>query len=195
MEGALDWALPQQEGGRGRAPRWSPELFPDLERRKHSTIFPPQPPAPSHIHTHTHSRGVYAGIPAWTGGRHFLGMANPVPQPNRGDAVGCNGQRLQESGQAPGVENVSDPRAWSPCSILETWLPLRDWGSGLGLSYGHPRDRFSIHCSSLPNIEQINTGSPCTWGCFFQRTSLNALMAWVTPVSQRYHSFLLYIME
>lgn len=139
-----------------RAPRWSPELFPDLERRKHSTIFPPQPPAPSHIHTHTHSRGVYAGIPAWTGGRHFLGMANPVPQPNRGDAVGCNGQRLQESGQAPGVENVSDPRAWSPCSILETWLPLRDWGSGLGLSYGHPRDRFSIHCSSLPKSIQMN---------------------------------------
>lgn len=54
MEGALDWALPQQEGGRGRAPRWSPELFPDLERRKHSTIFPPPTPR-SITHTHTHT--------------------------------------------------------------------------------------------------------------------------------------------
>ena len=53
MEGALDWALPQQEGGRGRAPRWSPELFPDLERRKHSTIFPPPTPR-SITHTPTH---------------------------------------------------------------------------------------------------------------------------------------------
>lgn len=34
-------------------------------------------------------------------------MANPVPQPNRGAAVGCAGQRLQESERAPGVENVS----------------------------------------------------------------------------------------
>lgn len=28
-----------------RAPRWSPDLFPDLERRKHST-FPLSPPLP-----------------------------------------------------------------------------------------------------------------------------------------------------
>lgn len=34
-------------------------------------------------------------------------MANPVPQPNPGAAVGCDGQRLQESKQAPGVETVS----------------------------------------------------------------------------------------
>ena len=34
-------------------------------------------------------------------------MANPVPQPNQGDAVGCDGQRLQESERAPGVENVA----------------------------------------------------------------------------------------
>lgn len=87
-----------------RAPKWSPDLFSDLERRKHSTISHPTPP---HNTTHTLSRGGYAGIPAWTGGRHFLGMANPVPQPNRGAAVGCDGQRLQESKQAPGVENVS----------------------------------------------------------------------------------------
>lgn len=85
-----------------RAPWWSPDLFPDLERRKHSAISPH--PFRS---THTHSRGVYAGIPAWTGGRRFLGMANPVPQPNQGAPVGFDGQRLQESEQAPGVENVS----------------------------------------------------------------------------------------
>ena len=83
-----------------------PRTLPGLERRKHSTISP-RPVIHTHTHTHTLSRGVYAGIPAWTGGRHFLGMANPVPQPNQGDAVGCDGQRLQESKQAPGMEDVS----------------------------------------------------------------------------------------
>lgn len=33
-------------------------------------------------------------------------MANPVPQPNRGAVAGCDSQRLQESGQAPGVQNA-----------------------------------------------------------------------------------------
>lgn len=107
MEGALDWALPQQGGGRGEGPQVVPRSLPDLERRKHSTISPHLPTPQHHTYTHTLSRGGYAGIPAWTGGRHFLGMANPVPQPNRGAAVGCDGQRLQESEQAPGVENVS----------------------------------------------------------------------------------------
>lgn len=41
-----------------RAPRWSPELFPDLERRKHSTIFPPPNPPLHHTYTHTHTPGV-----------------------------------------------------------------------------------------------------------------------------------------
>lgn len=96
MEGALDhWTghFPSEElvGGEG------PQVVPDLERRKHSTV--PLPPT-------TTTWVVYAGIPAWTGGRHFLGMANPVPQPNRGAAVGCDGQRLQESKQAPGAGDM-----------------------------------------------------------------------------------------
>lgn len=76
-------------------PRWSPDLL-DLRRERKHSINPPSTP----------SRGVCAGIPAWTGGRHFLGMANPVPQPNQGSAQGCNCQGLQESRQASGMESA-----------------------------------------------------------------------------------------
>lgn len=101
MEGALNRALPQQGGRKSEGPQLVPRSVPDLDRRKHST-GPTSPSRPTST-----TKGVCAGIPAWTGGRHFLGMANPVPQPNRGAAAGCNSQRLQESKQAPGVENVS----------------------------------------------------------------------------------------
>lgn len=43
-----------------------------------------------------------AGIPACTGGRHFLGMANPVPQPNQGAAEGCS---CQSPGEQAGIWN------------------------------------------------------------------------------------------
>lgn len=45
MEGALTGHFPSKEVGGVRAPRWSPHLFPDLERRKHS------PPPPTHTYT------------------------------------------------------------------------------------------------------------------------------------------------
>lgn len=107
MEGALNWALPQQGVGRGEGPQVVPRSlpWPGEEEAFHYTPHP----------QHTHSRGVYAGIPAWTGGRHFLGMANSVPQPNHGAEVGCDGQRFQEREQAPGGQDVfrSDLRAGS----------------------------------------------------------------------------------
>lgn len=58
MEGALDWALPQQGGGRGEGPQVVPRSLPDLERRKHSTISPHLPTPQHHTYTHTHSPGV-----------------------------------------------------------------------------------------------------------------------------------------
>lgn len=39
-------------------------------------------------------------------------MANPVPQPNQGAAAGCSCQRLQESGQASGVEGMFPSVPW-----------------------------------------------------------------------------------
>lgn len=55
MEGALDWALPQQGGGRGEGPQVVPRSLPDLERRKHSTISPHLPTPQHHTYTHTHT--------------------------------------------------------------------------------------------------------------------------------------------
>lgn len=55
MEGALDWALPQQGGGGSEGPQVVPRSLPDLES------IPPCPPtSPPHntTHTHTHSPGV-----------------------------------------------------------------------------------------------------------------------------------------
>lgn len=103
MEGALDWALPQPGGGGLKAPGGPPISLTCREEAFHQPLH--------------HQQGcVCAGIPAWTGGRHFLGMANPVPQPNQGAAQGCNCQSLQESRQASGMESVfpSAPRAGFP---------------------------------------------------------------------------------
>lgn len=101
MEGALDWALPQRGGGRMRAPG-GPQIS-SVTWREEAFYQPPFSPLPP--------QGVCVGIPAWTGGRHFLGMANFVPQPNQGAAAGYSGQKLQESKHAPGVQSVfhSDP--------------------------------------------------------------------------------------
>lgn len=80
-------------------------------------------------------------------------MANPVPQPNRGAAVGCAGQRLQESERAPGVENVS----LRPQGRVSLKYPGNmDAPQRLeGVSFPQDSQRWTVHCSSPLNIEQM----------------------------------------
>lgn len=117
-------------------PRWSPDLL-DLRRERKHSINPPSTP----------SRGVCAGIPAWTGGRHFLGMANPVPQPNQGSAQGCNCQGLQESRQASGMESAPPPIPGHRFPDTSgKWLPSAFGGEGL--IHRHPKDNLCIFTPS-----------------------------------------------
>lgn len=62
MEGALDWALPQQGGGRGEGPQVVPR---SLTRREGS--IPPSP-TPPHNTTHTPGVDVLGSLPGPEGG-------------------------------------------------------------------------------------------------------------------------------